>query len=182
MRSQPPRRLPLALLILALAACDDDPSGPDEGALTREEVGGVYTVCTLVFNATGLRPVDVRAAVTEPGHTAELRVSLLRDAFDFEYTSKGDVVRELVQGAYERGSASITLNFPDEANVASILLPDPLRLEFDERVLTATPSAAYRVPREDYASLAGLTADETRNLQAQIEGTLSARFAIGACR
>lgn len=180
MRSLQVRLLPSALLVLALAACDDSPSGSSP-VLTREEVGGRYDLCTLSFDAPGLEVVDIFATVAESDPTPQLVVGITRDEFELEYTPRNDVLPRRIPGTYTRGRDRVILNFSDEARVAGILLPDPLQLIYTTKILSAEPSIAYRVPREDYAALAGLTPEEARNLQPQIQGTLTARFAVNGC-
>lgn len=181
-----------AALLLPLSGCGDSSTEPLR--LTRDEVGGVYQLCSLSFAPAGnlLPVVDVRAAATNTSNQASvpppsLRLSLTGSEFQFEYAPKDDVIIRRREGAYSLGTVSsgaVTLDFSAAAGaqvLSELLLPDPLRLSYQDAtasLVTAGNQATYTVARADYARLANR--DET-NLPAQIEGSVSARFLKGSC-
>ena len=174
------RHLLVLPLLALLAACGDDPVLP-----TPEEVGGIYQVCSLAFTPGGgtLPAVNLRAAAIDTtlgtANPALLTLSTQQGLFELQYTPKGDVLAQRPAGTYTTATGAVTLAFTDPARVASaLLLPARVRLETrtGPKALVVPESAtAYRVPRADYARLAGIS---QTNLPAEIEGTLSGRFVV----
>lgn len=181
-----------AALLLPLSGCGDSSTGPER--LTRDEVGGVYQLCSLSFAPTGdlLPVVDVRAAAINTSNQASvpppaLRLGLTSSEFQLEYAPQGDVIIRRREGTYSLGTVSngsVTLDFSTAAGgqvLSELLLPDPLRLSYQAAtasLVTAGNQATYSVARADYARLANR--DQT-NLPAQIEGRISAGFLKGTC-
>lgn len=181
-----------AALLLPLSGCGDSSTEPLR--LTRDEVGGVYQLCSLSFAPTGdlLPVVDVRAAATNSSNQGSvpppaLRLGLTSSEFQLEYAPKDDVIIRRLEGTYSLGTVStgaVTLDFSAAAGaraLSEMLLPDPLRLSYQAAtasLVTSGSQASYTVARADYARLANR--DET-NLPAQIEGRVSARFLKGSC-
>jgi hypothetical protein len=180
---------PVAMLLpaLVLSACGGSGSTTPR-VLTPADVGGVYAICSLSFQPTGLQGVDLLAAATEPNPSPplpapNLKVSTQVRDFEFEYTPRGDVLPRRFTGSYQLGATTMTLQFA--ANVTALnsamLLNNTVTLDRDAagRFVIATPR--YTVPRQDYGRLAGLSEEQMRNLQERIEGTLVGHFARGAC-
>lgn len=172
------RRFALSVLLPLLAACGDS-----TGPVTTAEVGGVYQVCSLVFTPAGntLQPVDIRVAATDtsPGITNPSRLTLSTQVREFElqYTPKNDVLPQRPRGTYETRANTVGLVFAEPARVASaLLLPARLGLDFQaspKALVVAQTQGSYRVPRADYARLAGVS---QTNLPTEIEGSLAGRF------
>jgi hypothetical protein len=181
---------PTALLLpaLVLAACGGS-GGTNPQLLTPGEVGGVYSVCSLAFQPTGLQAVDLLATVTEPNPAQplpapNLKLSTQVRDFELEYTPLGDVLPRRFTGSYVLGSSTVTLQFAasEVAVNSAILLTQSVHLDVEpgaSGLVIATPR--YTVPRQDYGRLAGLTEEQMRNLQERIEGTLVGNFTRGSC-
>lgn len=174
--------------LLGLAGCGGSGTVAPQ-LLTRADVGGVYSVCELNFQPTGLPAVDLLTAATErnpnpPLPAPNLKLSTQANNFELEYTPLGDVLPRRFTGSYLLGRSVVTLQFTANPTTLSsaLLLPVTMPLEFDSstnRLSAAVPQ--YTVTREDYGRLAGLTQEQMRNLQQQIEGTLTGHFARESC-
>ncbi len=180
---------PLALLLPALVISACGGSGPSTPRLlTPAEVGGVYVVCSLSFQPTGLQSVNLLEAATEPDPAPplpppNLKVSTQVRDFELEYTPRGDVLPRRFTGSYQLGPSAVTLQFAatETALNSAMLLTNNITLDFEPsgRLVSTTPR--YTVPRQDYGRLAGLSEEQMRNLQERIEGTLVGHFSRGTC-
>lgn len=169
-----------------LAGCGGDGTGPQ--ALTAEQVGGNYHVCSLVFTPEGGFPpaIDLRAAAmnTGAGATAPPRLTLsrLRNEFELEYTPRTDVLPRRFGRSYTPGAETVTLDFEPAADaMAALLLPPHLELTFQAQPqeLRISPAhARHVVSKADYEYFAGRSYP---NVAPQVVGELSGRFSTGAC-
>lgn len=173
------------LALPIVAACDGGRGMVDPQPLTSEQVGGVYTVCALVFTpASGSPPaVDIRAAAMELSAAPVPTLTIARTvrSFELEYTRRGDVIKHRVQGSYELGISDIVLTATTGASATALLLPNRLDLEFraaDKSLVVGSRHASHVVARADYERLAG---QSYPNVTDQITGTLSGRFTSGSC-
>jgi hypothetical protein len=179
------RFTPVAALIpaLALAACGDSATGPDR--LTRDEVGGVYEICTLTFTPSppfsSADAVDMLSTIDAPS-TARLELSKNNDQFGILFRPRDGGVTRTLNGSYQLGPKIVTANFGNAADArATFLLPPRLLLEFQaspKELATLANSQAYTVPRADFERVSGKKYPNARD---EIEGTLSARFTAGPC-
>ncbi|CAN5630821.1 hypothetical protein BH23GEM6_BH23GEM6_04060 [soil metagenome] len=179
----------IALLsLLALTACGSS-TGTRGALLTQEQVSGVYSACSLIFQPTGLPSVDLLAIGTErnpapPLPTPNLKLSRQVSDFELEYTPRGDVLPRRFTGRYVLGTSRVTLEFAatPQALGSALLLPANLTMEYQAssgEMLVSSPR--YTVAREDYGRFAGLSEEQMRNLQPRIEGILTGRFTRGPC-
>jgi hypothetical protein len=176
-----------SMLMLGAAACDGG-TGP-RAALTPEQVGGIYRICSLAYAPAGpgRPPLDLRAMLTDtlprPGlPSPQVRVSLTRHEFALEFVPPDDVLERQFRGTYRVEPRSITLDFPNPTEImATLLLPGSLNLAFSENPRTLVIPATYaehRVPKADYQRLAGIV---DPNLADPVVGALTGRFVVGDC-
>lgn len=174
--------------VVVLAACGDG-GGPGPDRLSKEEVGGVYQICSLVFTPEGGSPppLDVRAATMElsaAGAVQTLTLGRTVQDFALEYTRRGDVLTRRFDGSYTTGTDRVFLNFDTGSAVAdALLLPDPLTVRFVDgaagrRLEIDVPAGTHSVRRADFERLAGQSFPNARD---NIVGTLTGRFAAGTC-
>lgn len=182
--------LPLALV----TACGDS-TGPD--GLSPEEVSGAYFVCELVFTPANavFNPVDIVATAMEASPSGSLlnppnlRLDPEGVEFVLEYVPEGQVIAQDPGGDYRPRSETVRLEFSSSgaAQAADILLPGALVLDFSATPkMLSTPvdedgapeMQPYAVDSEDYAELAGISAE---GLADEISGRLTARFQVDSC-
>ncbi|MBV9774841.1 MAG: hypothetical protein JO040_12885 [Gemmatimonadetes bacterium] len=173
-------------LLAALAGCGDDGTGTR--ALTPDEVGGNYRICSLVFTPEGGFPaaVDIRAAAMNTGADAtvppRLTLSRVQNEFEVEYTPRTDVLPRRLGHVYSTSDETVTLEFDAAANaMTSLLLPPRLELTFQEsprELRISSAHARHLVSKADYEFLAGRSYP---NVAPQVVGELSGRFATGPC-
>jgi len=188
LRFIPRRSIPLVvpLLLAGLAACGRSSTG--SSLLTPEEVGGVYSICSLTFTPAGPgRPVlDLRAVMDttpRPGlPLPQVRLSSTRYEYVLEYVPPGDFLERQFRHTYRTGPRTVMLDFAEPQVVMSaLLLPPNLELSYSQSPRSLRITDLYRehrVPRADYQRLAGI---EDPNLAEQVVGTLSGEFVSGGC-
>lgn len=173
------------VLVLALAACGDEPRGPT--GPTGEEVAGIYSVCALTFDPEGdlLTEVDVLDRGIETDEDSGVRAPQLQvDAsrqFQLLFTPEGQFVERNLSGTYTPAGTRVRLTFSaGTAQAASFLLPGTLELAFQAtpKSLTTAATTVYDVARADYARLAGVSES---GLADRIPGRLMAVFQSPGC-
>lgn len=169
------RYLGAVLAAAALAACDD---GTATGSTV--DVAGLYTACTLAFGPSNTALPAVNLMTQVFASSPKLALDTDRVA-QLQYTRKGQIRTEFLDGTYDPGGDVVLVHFPNNATTTSLLLPASKGLDLDVEassltlpVLSVNGSVEYTVPRADYARLAGIS--ET-GLADQIPGRLTARLA-----
>lgn len=125
--------VPLALCAtLAIAACgDDDVSGPD--LLTRDQVGGVYTMTELSFDPQGSLPSQDILAVLEQAQVPTLNLSPTVNSFQLVFTDPATSLVETVDGTYTLTSTQVRLAFSaGDETFGELLFPETPRFVFAE--------------------------------------------------
>jgi len=178
----------LPLLAIVVAACKG--GGTDVPTLTPEQVGGVYSVCSLRFipeqgalPAANLLQTVINTNPPAPKQPPSLTLSSTEPRYQIVYTRKSDNFLQTVTGDEHLYVNQLALDLPNENQsevVRELLLPTQLWLGFAEnpKHLVTANSLVYSVRRADYARAAGITEN---GLADQISGTLSASFTTGAC-
>ncbi|HEU0055459.1 MAG TPA: hypothetical protein VFQ39_19865 [Longimicrobium sp.] len=183
-------RLPAAVLLAALAACDGG-SGFDSDPLTPQQVAAVYQVCSLKFTPTqtALPVADLLQGVVQRTPPAgkplpTLTLSPSSAQYELVYTRKSDNFLQQLRGTVEYGDNSVFLNVGAASAIVPqelLLPPSHLDLVFStapKRLSAGVEVSQYSVRREDYARAAGITEE---GLAQRIFGHLSAGFAEGDC-
>jgi hypothetical protein len=179
----------LALCVPAvLPACGD--GGTDQQRLTPNEVGGVYSVCSLRFtpSQSAFPVADLLATVVNPTPPApkqppSLTLSGQAYAYQLIYTRRSDNFLQQLNGGVSLRQSEVAIDLPDEGDseiVRELLLPPVLAFTFADnpRRLTTAGSLTYSVRRSDYARAAGISEE---GLQDRISGQLNASFTTGTC-
>jgi hypothetical protein len=179
----------LALCAAAvLPACGD--GGTDTQRLTPDQVGGVYSVCSLRFtpSQSAFPAADLLATVVNPSPPApkqppSLTLSGQAYAYQLIYTRRSDNFLQQLNGGVSLRQSEIAIDLPDEGAsevVRELLLPPVLAFTFADnpRRLTTAGSLTYSVRRSDYARAAGISEE---GLQDRISGQLNATFTTGSC-
>jgi hypothetical protein len=176
-----------SLFAVGVSACGG--GGTGAVVLTPEQVGGIYQICSLVFQPAGpgRPPLDLRAAVMDttprPGlPQPQVRLSSTRYEFVLEFVPPGDFVERRFNHTFRTGPRTVALDFPNPVEAMSaLLLPPSLELEYTEnpRSLRVTDVfREHRVPRADYQRLAGI---QDPNLADPVIGSLTGVFRSGGC-
>jgi hypothetical protein len=176
-------KLAAVLSLLSAAACGDGVVVPT--VLDRNEIAGIYSICSLVFNPEGdLGPADVRARAFELQNPDVRPPQVQVDAsgdFQLVFTPTGQFVERSILGRFTTTSTEVVLTFTGgTAAAGAYLLPSPLRLEFTEspKALFVAPTPLYEVNRSDYARIAGVSES---GLADRIPGRLTVQLsAIGS--
>ena len=176
------------LFVVALGACKG--GGTDVPSLTPEQVGGVYSVCSLRFipeqgalPAANLLATVINTNPPAPKQPPSLTLSSTEHRYQLVYTRKSDNFLQTVQGDMHLYPTQVALDLPNENQsevTRELLLPTQLWLGFAEnpKHLVTNTALVYSVRRTDYARAAGITEN---GLADQISGTLTASFSTGAC-
>jgi hypothetical protein len=169
--------------LLALAACGDDGVSPPR--TSPADVAGAYRVCALAFTPTSrfLPAVDVRARGFELAAGGVTQPALKLDgtgAFELEYTPRGRFTDVEHRGTFSTGDARVVLSFASAAETAPLLLPGVVDAAWDgtAKTLTVGGGLPYTVSKADYERMLG---EGDPGIPTRVEGTLSGRFAAGAC-
>jgi hypothetical protein len=175
------RSLSLAILLPALAACGDSTSSGDLGPA---DVAQLYELCELTFvpNNPTQPTVDVRSQAFETTNTSVRQPQLALDAdrsVGLLFTRKGQFVPQEIRGTFTVSGEQVVVRFPASENPSNYLLPETVRLDFQESPLQLTAdSTTYAAKRTAYAGLAGIP---EAGLADQIPGHLVARAQFGTC-
>jgi len=173
----------LLFTLLPLAACGDD--GVTPRRTPADEVAGSYRICALEFTPSSrfLPAVDIRAKAfeLEAGGVTPPRLKLDRTrAFELEFTPRGQFTDVEHRGTFGTGDAEVILTFTRPTDVAPLLLPSILRARWNEQAKTLTSGGGlpYSVAKSDYEWMLG---ESDPGIPSRVEGTLTARFALGGC-
>jgi hypothetical protein len=171
------------LSLLSAAACGEGVIVPT--GLDRDEIAGIYSICTLVFDPEGdLDPADVRTRAFELQNPNVRQPQVQVDAngdFQLVFTPIGQFVERSILGRFTTTRTEAVLSFTGgTAAPEAFLLPTPLRLEFtaSPKALFGAPTSLYEVNRSDYARIAGVSES---GLASRIPGRLTVHLsAIGS--
>jgi hypothetical protein len=115
-----------------LGACgDDDPSGPDEPDLTREDVAGEYTLVTLSFDPSGSLPAANLLDRIDFAEVPSLIVAANEDSLQLVFRVNGELLR-IVPGGYDLRDDGITAELQNALVPAEILMPRTLLYDYNE--------------------------------------------------
>ena len=125
----------VVVLAMALGACDDDPSRPDDPDLTRADVAGVYDMTELSFDPQGSLPSVNLLARVSAAQVPELIVAADEDSLQLVFRLEGSLLR-VVRGSYDLGDDGISVELANATEPAEILIPRDLAYAFDEQAET----------------------------------------------
>lgn len=147
-----------ALLVLALAACDDEPAGP---RLERAEVSGFYDVSLFTFDPQGSLPaIDLRARL---GTQVPPRMIVTADGnLQFTLQDPATGLAVTADGRYSTTATGIIVTFVDTEPYRDVFLSQSMQFEYSEveGTLTFSGPAPQGVRRARLLALAPELADE----------------------
>ena len=162
----------LLLPLLLLAGCGEDEI-TEPPRLDVSVVAGLYSLTQLSFDPQGSLPAADLLPALNTVPTLNLTTSLQAQIL------VQDPVTSLVftiNGTFQTTEDGIRLQFPEGSGNATLLLPSPLNLTFDEQAKTLTFSGAVQggIPRDRLIELVPALAEE--QLLDPVPGTLVVQF------